>query len=77
MRSTLILAIVLTFNSMLLITLSLSLLLGCGPQFDLTELTRIRAITCPSVCAAYADAVDAGVGLTPEDEALIGVCECQ
>ena len=49
---------------------------SCGSSMDLTELARIRAITCPSVCAAYADAVDAGVEVTPEDEALIGVCEC-
>ncbi len=49
---------------------------SCGTAMDLTELARIRAITCPSVCAAYADAVDAGVELTPEDEALIGGCEC-
>ena len=50
---------------------------GCGPQWDATELERIRAVTCPSVCAAYADAVDAGVEITPEDEALIGGRECQ
>ena len=50
---------------------------SCGSQFDATELERIRAVTCPSVCAAYADAVDAGVEITPEDEALIGGCECQ
>ena len=49
---------------------------SCG-SMDLTELARIRAVTCPSVCAAYADAVDAGVEVTPEDEALIGVCQCQ
>ena len=52
------------------------MLASCGPQWDATELERIRAVTCPSVCAAYADAVDAGVEITPEDEALIGGCEC-
>ena len=76
MKSTLILAIALTFNSILLITLSVLSLVGCG-SMDATELERIRAVTCPSVCAAYADAVDAGVEITPEDEALIGGCECQ
>ena len=50
-------------------------LLGCG-SMDATELERIRAVTCPSVCAAYADAVDAGVEVSPEDVALMEVCKC-
>jgi len=48
---------------------------SCG-SMDATELERIRAVTCPSVCAAYADAVDAGVEITPEEQALIGGCGC-
>jgi len=72
MKSTLILAIALTFNSILLIMVATS---SCG-SMDATELERIRAVTCPSVCAAYADAVDAGVEVSPEDVALMEVCKC-
>ena len=48
----------------------------CGSGIDPSDLARIRSVTCPSVCAAYADAVDAGVGVSPEDVALMEVCEC-
>jgi len=55
---------------------TLMIIPSCGSQFDATELERIRAVTCPSVCAAYADAVDAGVEVMPEDVALMEVCKC-
>ncbi len=47
---------------------------GCGWMDD-QELAKVHVITCPSVLEVYAEAIDAGLEISPEDEALVESCK--
>jgi len=50
------------------------LLSGCGRKMNARDLQRVHVITCGSVLDVYAEAVDAGLEIGPEDELLIESC---